>query len=75
MSTESLPAADRVRRGSWRDVLPDNLFVHVALVGSTFVMALPLLLALLMSTQTTTQIYQTTNLSPAGRRRTTTSPP
>ena len=67
MSTDSLATDGRVRRQSWQDVLPDNLLVHVALVASTLVMALPLLLALLMSTQTTTQIYQTSNLAPGGQ--------
>jgi sn-glycerol 3-phosphate transport system permease protein len=42
--------------------LPDNLLMHVGIVFSIFVMALPLLLAIIMSTQTTSEVYQVTNL-------------
>jgi len=66
VSTKSLPSDDRTVLQSGLDALPEHVGVHVALVVSTLVMALPLLLALLMSTQTTTQIYQTSNLAPGG---------
>ncbi|WP_396611971.1 carbohydrate ABC transporter permease [Haloferax sp. S1W] len=46
--------------------LPDTLWVHLSLIVSIVLMGAPLLLALLMSTQSTAQIYDVTNLSPGG---------
>ncbi|ELZ82458.1 sn-glycerol-3-phosphate transport system permease [Haloferax elongans ATCC BAA-1513] len=46
--------------------LPDTLWVHLSLVVSIVLMGAPLLLALLMSTQSTAQIYDVTNLAPGG---------
>ncbi|WP_324760414.1 carbohydrate ABC transporter permease [Haloarcula sp. GH36] len=42
--------------------LPENLAMHAGLVGAIALMSAPLVLALVMSTQTTTEVYQVTNL-------------
>ncbi|MFC7078647.1 carbohydrate ABC transporter permease [Haloarcula halophila] len=42
--------------------LPGNLTMHAGLVGAIALMSAPLVLALVMSTQTTTEVYQVTNL-------------
>ncbi|WP_363465440.1 carbohydrate ABC transporter permease [Halogeometricum borinquense] len=39
-----------------------DIFVHVALFGSIILVGLPLILAVIMSTQSTNEIYQVTNL-------------
>ncbi|QIB75558.1 carbohydrate ABC transporter permease [Halogeometricum borinquense] len=39
-----------------------DVFVHVALFGSIILVGLPLILAVIMSTQSTNEIYQVTNL-------------
>mgnify|MGYP000610360703 CR=1 FL=1 len=44
------------------DLLSDDVFIHAALVLSILLMGLPLLLAAVMSTQSTTEIYQVTNV-------------
>ena len=40
-----------------------QLVVHAGLVAAVFLMGLPLLLAVVMSTQTTTEVYEVTNLA------------
>lgn len=50
---ESLTLTDRV---------PDKLLTHVGIIVSILIMAAPLLLALIMSTQTTNEVYEVTNL-------------
>jgi sn-glycerol 3-phosphate transport system permease protein len=52
-ATEPRPLARR---------LPDDLALHVGLVGSIVLMSLPLVLAMIMSTQTTSEVYQVTNV-------------
>jgi sn-glycerol 3-phosphate transport system permease protein len=42
--------------------LPDDLALHAGLVGSILLMSLPLVLAMIMSTQTTSEVYQVTNI-------------
>lgn len=64
-TTTTTPPAREWERITHR--LPDDLFVHVGLVFAIFVMALPLLLAVIMSTQTTTEVYQVTNLGIGSR--------
>jgi sn-glycerol 3-phosphate transport system permease protein len=44
------------------DRLPANLGLHVGIVASILLMALPLLLAAIMSTQTTSEVYEVTNV-------------
>lgn len=45
-----------------RQRLPDNLLIHAGLGFSILLMSLPLVLALIMSTQTTSEVYQITNI-------------
>ncbi|MFB6251794.1 MAG: carbohydrate ABC transporter permease [Halobellus sp.] len=45
------------------DIFGDQLFVHLGLIASVFLMALPLVLAIFMSTQTPTEVY---NISKIG---------
>lgn len=61
MATES-ESTIPTRPLSTRLGLPDNLLMHVGIVTSIVLMSLPLLLAMIMSTQTTTEVYQVTNL-------------
>lgn len=42
--------------------LPDNLLMHVGIIFSIVTMASPLVLAIIMSTQTTSEVYEVTNL-------------
>jgi len=42
--------------------LPGKLWIHLGLVGSIGLMSTPLVLALVMSTQTTSEVYQVTNV-------------
>nr|WP_328765739.1 carbohydrate ABC transporter permease [Halomicroarcula rubra] len=46
------------------DVFDDQLFVHLGLVVSVLLMSMPLVLAVIMSTQTSTEVYQVTNIGP-----------
>ncbi|QGA83892.1 carbohydrate ABC transporter permease [Halomicrobium sp. LC1Hm] len=57
--TDSTPV-DESRTISQR--LPDNLAMHVGIILSIVTMAAPLLLAIIMSTQTTSEVYEVTNL-------------
>jgi len=57
--TDSTPV-DESRTISQR--LPDNLAMHVGIILSIVAMAAPLLLAIIMSTQTTSEVYEVTNL-------------
>ncbi|MDT3433533.1 carbohydrate ABC transporter permease [Haloarcula sp. 1CSR25-25] len=61
MATETEPAmqADAL---TLRQRLPSNLFMHLGILFSIFAMSSPLILALIMSTQTTSEVYQVTNL-------------
>lgn len=45
-----------------RQRLPDDLLMHVGIVSSILLVSLPLLLAMIMSTQTTAEVYQITNI-------------
>lgn len=45
-----------------RGALPDNLLLHGGLLFSITLMSSPLVLAMIMSTQTTSEVYQVTNL-------------
>jgi sn-glycerol 3-phosphate transport system permease protein len=47
--------------------LPDNLWMHIGLIGSIALMSLPIILAAMMSTQSVSQIYEVTNLAPGGQ--------
>ncbi|NEU57773.1 carbohydrate ABC transporter permease [Halorussus sp. MSC15.2] len=62
MATENEHTRTRFDRSLVAKVLEDGVTVHVALAGSILLMGLPLLLALVMSTQSTTEVYQVTNL-------------
>lgn len=42
--------------------LPDKLLMHVGIIVSIVAMAAPLVLAIIMSTQTTSEVYEVTNL-------------
>ena len=44
------------------DVDAERVLIHGGLIVSIFLMGLPLLLALIMSTQSTTEVYQVTNI-------------
>lgn len=44
--------------------LPDQLLMHLGLIASIGLMAIPLVLAAIMSTQSVAEIYDVTNLSP-----------
>jgi len=60
MATETEPGlTDRV---GLTDLASGDLAIHAGLVFSIFMMGLPLVLALVMSTQNTTEVYQVTNV-------------
>lgn len=50
-----------------RHYLPDDLMIHAGLVFAIVTMAMPLVLAAIMSTQTTTEVYEVTNLGIGSR--------
>jgi sn-glycerol 3-phosphate transport system permease protein len=56
---EPTPAEEQLTLTGW---VPDKLVIHVGIIFSILVMAAPLLLALVMSTQTTNEVYEVTNL-------------
>lgn len=56
-ATSPASGTRRVRR-----YLPDNLVIHAGLIFAIVAMATPLVLAAIMSTQTTTEVYEVTNL-------------
>lgn len=60
--TETPTTTSAPGRVSITDLFEGNLAIHVGLLFSIFMMGLPLLLALIMSTQNTTEIYQVTNI-------------
>ncbi|AKU09145.1 carbohydrate ABC transporter permease [Haloferax gibbonsii] len=60
MATETDTANIDARRLVHR--LPDDVLLHGGIVFSILLMASPLLLAVIMSTQSTTEVYQVTNL-------------
>ena len=60
MATQTDPTTGQANR--FTQSLPDGLGVHLGLLASIGLMASPLLLALVMSTQTTTEVYEVTNL-------------
>jgi sn-glycerol 3-phosphate transport system permease protein len=60
--TDTSTTAPTIGRPAVSELLEGNLVIHGALVFSIFLMGLPLILALIMSTQTTTEIYQVTNI-------------
>lgn len=62
MATETEPAS-AIEQPTFTDKLPDDLWIHVALLFSIVLMGLPLLLAFIMSTQTLSEVYETTNLA------------
>lgn len=62
MATETEPTAPVAGRSTVSKLFESDLAVHVALTFSIFIMGLPLILALIMSTQNTTEIYQVTNV-------------
>ena len=64
MATESTTATEPL---TYERYLPENPGMHVGVVFSIFVMALPLLLAMIMSTQNTSEVYQVTNLGVGSR--------
>jgi len=61
MATETEPTT-ATPAPTFRERLPDSLSIHVGLVFAIFLMALPLLLAVIMSTQNTTEVYEVTNV-------------
>jgi sn-glycerol 3-phosphate transport system permease protein len=62
--TESTPTPTRTLPVDPLALLGGEWLVHAGLIGSVAVMSLPLALALVMSTQTTTEVYQVTNVAP-----------
>ncbi len=66
MSTLDSLRDDSSSGTSERTLLSTDFGLHAGLLVATFLMALPILLAALMSTQTTTQIYRVTDLAPGG---------
>jgi sn-glycerol 3-phosphate transport system permease protein len=61
MATETEPTT-ATPTPTFRERLPDSLSIHAGLVFAIFLMALPLLLAVIMSTQNTTEVYEVTNV-------------
>ncbi|ELZ95908.1 sn-glycerol-3-phosphate transport system permease [Haloferax mucosum ATCC BAA-1512] len=61
-STQHTEPTQETQRSSLSARFEGDLFVHLALVGSIFLVGLPLILAVIMSTQSTTEIYEVTNL-------------
>jgi sn-glycerol 3-phosphate transport system permease protein len=61
MATETQPTAPTDSLTS-RLPLPENLLMQIGIISSIVLMSLPLVLAMIMSTQTTTEVYQVTNL-------------
>lgn len=61
MATQTTPESG-LERFLPGDVDAERVLIHGGIVFSIFMMGLPLLLALIMSTQSTTEVYQTTNL-------------
>jgi sn-glycerol 3-phosphate transport system permease protein len=59
MATTTEPTT---RSNRFAGLLPDDLLVHLGLLASIGLMASPLVLAVIMSTQTTTEVYEVTNL-------------
>ncbi|EMA06244.1 MULTISPECIES: carbohydrate ABC transporter permease [Haloferax] len=59
-ATETAPS--RRLRTRLERAFNGDLFVHVALAGAIALVALPLVLAVIMSTQSTTEVYEVTNL-------------
>ncbi|WP_353633857.1 carbohydrate ABC transporter permease [Halobacterium sp. NMX12-1] len=55
------------RSTGFADRLPDHVPMHLGLVAAIALMASPLVLAVVMSTQTTTEVYQVTNLGIGSR--------
>jgi len=60
MATTTESTTSRVEQFGRR--LPGKLWIHLGLVGSIGLMSTPLVLALVMSTQTTSEVYQVTNV-------------
>ncbi|CQH56473.1 ABC-type transport system permease protein (probable substrate glycerol-3-phosphate) [Halobacterium hubeiense] len=60
MATETDQPTARSAR--FTDRLPDHVPMHLGLVAAIALMASPLVLAVVMSTQTTTEVYQVTNV-------------
>ena len=61
MATETQPTVPTDSLTS-RLPVPENLLMQVGIITSIALMSLPLVLAMIMSTQTTTEVYQVTNL-------------
>ncbi|MCO8266356.1 carbohydrate ABC transporter permease [Haloferax prahovense] len=60
--TATEPAPSRRLRTRFERAFGGDLLVHVALAGAIALVALPLVLAVVMSTQSTTEVYEVTNL-------------
>lgn len=60
MATTTESTTSRVEQFGRR--LPGKLWIHLGLLGSIGLMSTPLVLALVMSTQTTSEVYQVTNV-------------
>jgi len=60
MATETNQQTARSTR--FRDRLPDHVPMHLGLLAAIALMSAPLVLAVVMSTQTTTEVYQVTNV-------------
>ncbi|MBC9988147.1 carbohydrate ABC transporter permease [Haloferax sp. AS1] len=65
MATETDTTTFDARRLAHR--LPDDALLHGGIVFAILLMASPLLLAIIMSTQSTTEVYQVTNLGLGSR--------
>lgn len=60
MATETeTPDLERI---GFEELLDGEHVIHVGLIASIFLMGLPLILAIVMSTQTTTEVYEVTNI-------------
>ncbi|MCF2164951.1 carbohydrate ABC transporter permease [Halobacterium salinarum] len=62
--TMATDTAQSSTRTTHRDILPENALMHLGLFGAIALMAAPLVLAVLMSTQTTAEVYQPTTIGP-----------
>ncbi|MFP8890127.1 carbohydrate ABC transporter permease [Natrialbaceae archaeon A-CW2] len=63
-STITEANVEHEKRRSLEEYLPDEWLMHIGLIVSISLMALPLVLAAIMSTQSVAQIYDVTDLSP-----------
>lgn len=62
MATPTDSPTETIEQIDLTTIFSDQITIHAGLIISIFLMGLPLLLAIVMSTQTTTEVYQITNI-------------